>query len=104
MVSDNTAPHGTAFTVSIDLKGHGVTTGIFGPRPGANDPSRRDASSSPADFARPGHVFPLPRPPRRRAGASRTDRAAVDLARSAGLYPAGRDLEIVTMTHHGSCS
>ena len=59
MVPDNTALHGTAFTVSIDLIGHGVTTGIS-----AHDRARTiqaavDASSSPEDFARPGHVFPL---------------------------------------------
>src|SRR6201998_2593159 len=58
MVPDNTAPHGTAFTVSIDLKGHGVTTGIS-----AHDRARTiqaavDVSKSPDDFARPGHVFP----------------------------------------------
>ena len=41
MVPDNTALHGTAFTVSIDAKGHGVTHRHFGPRPGANDPGRR---------------------------------------------------------------
>ena len=40
MVPDNTAPHGTAFTVSIDVKGHGVTTGISA-HDGANDPGRR---------------------------------------------------------------
>ena len=95
MVSDNTAPHGTAFTVSIDLIGHGVTTGIS-----AHDRARTiqaavDASSSPADFARPGHVFPL----RARPGGVLERRgqteAAVDLADLAGLYPAGVICEIV---------
>ena len=57
MVPDNTALHNTAFTVSIDLKGDGVTTGIS-----AHDRARTiraavDADSSPDDFARPGHVF-----------------------------------------------
>ena len=95
MVSDNTAPHGTAFTVSIDLIGHGVTTGIS-----AHDRARTiqaavDASSSPADFARPGHVFPL----RARRGGVLERRgqteAAVYLAGLAGLYPAGVICEIV---------
>ena len=95
MVADNTAPHGTAFTVSIDLIGHGVTTGIS-----AHDRARTiqaavDASSSPADFARPGHVFPL----RARPGGVLERRgqteAAVDLAGLAGLYPAGVICEIV---------
>jgi 3,4-dihydroxy-2-butanone 4-phosphate synthase/GTP cyclohydrolase II len=95
MVPDNTALHGTAFTVSIDLKGHGVTTGIS-----AHDRARTiraavDASRSPADFARPGHVFPL----RARPGGVLERRgqteAAVDLAGLAGLYPAGVICEIV---------
>jgi len=95
MVSDNTAPHGTAFTVSIDLIGHGVTTGIS-----AHDRARTiqaavDASSSPDDFARPGHVFPL----RARPGGVLERRgqteAAVDLAGLSGLSPAGVICEIV---------
>ena len=95
MVSDNTALHGTAFTVSIDLIGHGVTTGIS-----AHDRARTiraavDESSAPADFARPGHVFPL----RARAGGVLERRgqteAAVDLAGLAGLSPAGVICEIV---------
>ena len=95
MVSDNTASHGTAFTVSIDLIGHGVTTGIS-----AHDRARTiqaavDASSIPDDFARPGHVFPL----RARSGGVLERRgqteAAVDLAGLAGLSPAGVICEIV---------
>jgi 3,4-dihydroxy 2-butanone 4-phosphate synthase/GTP cyclohydrolase II len=95
MVPDNTALHGTAFTVSIDLKGHGVTTGIS-----AHDRARTIRAavhtwSSPDDFARPGHVFPLrARPggvPKRRGQTE----AAVDLARLAGLNPAGVICEIV---------
>jgi 3,4-dihydroxy-2-butanone 4-phosphate synthase/GTP cyclohydrolase II len=95
MVADNTAPHGTAFTVSIDLIGHGVTTGIS-----AHDRARTiraavDAGSSPDDFARPGHVFPL----RARPGGVLERRgqteAAVDLAGLAGLNPAGVICEIL---------
>ena len=95
MVPDNTALHSTAFTVSIDLKGHGVSTGIS-----AHDRARTiraavDSGSSPDDFARPGHVFPL----RARPGGVLERRgqteAAVDLAGLAGLYPAGVICEIV---------
>ena len=95
MVSDNTAPHGTAFTVSIDLIGHGVTTGISAHDRAQTIQAAVDASSSPADFARPGHVFPL----RARPGGVLERRgqteAAVDLAGLAGLYPAGVICEIV---------
>jgi 3,4-dihydroxy-2-butanone 4-phosphate synthase/GTP cyclohydrolase II len=95
MVPDNTAPHGTAFTVSIDLKGHGVTTGIS-----AHDRARTiraavDARSSPDDFARPGHVFPLRARPGGVLKRGGQTEAAVDLAHLAGLYPAGVICEIV---------
>jgi len=97
MVPDNCALHGTAFTVSIDLIGDGVTTGIS-----AHDRARTilaavDANSSPDDFARPGHVFPL----RARPGGVLERRgqteAAVDLAGLAGLNPAGVICEIVNV-------
>ena len=86
---------GTAFTMSIDARGHGVTTGIS-----AHDRARTiraavDAGSTPDDFARPGHVFPLSA----RAGGVLERRghteAAVDLARLAGLRPAGVICEIL---------
>ena len=92
MVPDNTALYGTAFTVSIDVKGHGVTSGIS-----AHDRSQTiraavDAGSSSEDFARPGHVFPL----RARPGGVLERRgqteAAVDLARPRRTKPRGRDL------------
>jgi 3,4-dihydroxy 2-butanone 4-phosphate synthase/GTP cyclohydrolase II len=95
MVPDNTALHGTAFTISIDAIGFGVTTGIS-----AHDRARTieaavDPKSRPQDFARPGHVFPL----RARPGGVLERRgqteAAVDLARLAGLSPAGVICEIV---------
>jgi len=95
MVADNTALHGTAFTVSIDAKDHGVTTGIS-----AHDRARTiraviDPGSEPQDFARPGHVFPL----RARPGGVLERRgqteAAVDLAGLAGLSPACVICEII---------
>ena len=95
MVSDNNALGGTGFAVSIDARGHGVTTGIS-----AHDRARtiRTAitmGSDSKDFARPGHVFPL----RCRAGGVLERRghteAAVDLARIAGLHPSGVICEIL---------
>ncbi len=95
MVPGNTALHGTAFAVSIDLKGHGVTTGISAHDRAQTIRAAVDAGSSPDDFARPGHVFPL----RARPGGVLERRgqteAAVDLAGLAGLYPAGVICEIV---------
>ncbi len=95
MVGDNTALGGTAFTVSIDAKGPGVTTGISAHDRAQTIWAVTNANSRPEDFARPGHVFPL----RARAGGVLERRgqteAAVDLASLAGLYPAGVICEIV---------
>jgi 3,4-dihydroxy 2-butanone 4-phosphate synthase/GTP cyclohydrolase II len=95
MVPDNTALHGTAFTISIDAKGPGVTTGIS-----AHDRARTieaavDPSLGPQDFARPGHVFPLCARPGGVLERRGQTEAAVDLARMAGLSPAGVICEIV---------
>jgi 3,4-dihydroxy-2-butanone 4-phosphate synthase/GTP cyclohydrolase II len=95
MAPDNTALHGTAFTVSIDLIGHGVTTGIS-----AHDRARTiraavDPRSTPDDFARPGHVFPLRACPGGVLERRGQTEAAVDLAGLADLYPAGVICEIV---------
>ncbi|HPG10399.1 MAG TPA: bifunctional 3,4-dihydroxy-2-butanone-4-phosphate synthase/GTP cyclohydrolase II [Chitinophagaceae bacterium] len=87
MVNNNTALHETAFTVSVDLLGHGCTTGIS-----AHDRSKTiealiDPDTKPADLGRPGHIFPLRAKKGgvlRRAGHTE---AAVDLARLAG-FPA----------------
>ena len=95
MVSDNTALGGTAFTVSIDVKGRGTTTGISAHDRAQTILAAVDTSSCPDDFGRPGHVFPL----RAHSGGVLKRRgqteAAVDLARLAGLYPAGVICEIV---------
>jgi 3,4-dihydroxy 2-butanone 4-phosphate synthase / GTP cyclohydrolase II len=95
MVGKNTATHETAFTVSVDLLGHGCTTGIS-----AQDRSRTiqaltDTSMKPEDFGRPGHIFPLKAKSEgvlRRAGHTE---AAIDLARLAGFEPAGCIVEIL---------
>lgn len=95
MVSRNNSLHETPFTVSVDLVGHGTTTGVS-----ASDRAKTlnyltKASSKPSDFARPGHIFPL----RARNGGvlRRTGHteATVDFARLAGLYPAGALVEIM---------
>ena len=88
MVSDNTTSHGTAFTVSVDVLA-GATTGISAQDRAATVKAIMDPETRPEDLGRPGHIFPL-----RYANGGvlvRTGHteASVDLARLAGLYPAG---------------
>lgn len=95
MVGKNTDMHQTAFTVTVDLKGHGVTTGISATDRSKTIKALTDGQSSPADFRRPGHIFPLKAlngGVLRRAGHTE---ASVDLARLAGLYPAGAIIEVL---------
>ncbi len=95
MVANNTDARRTAFTVSIDY-GPGTTTGISAADRAITIASLIDPRVSPDSLTRPGHVFPLRYQPGgvlRRAGHTE---AAVDLARLAGLYPAGVLAEIVT--------
>ena len=96
MVPDahNTTPFGTAFTVSIEAR-HGVTTGISAADRARTIEVAIDPEAGPRDLARPGHVFPLVAKPGgvlRRAGQTE---GAVDLARLAGLRPAGIVCEIM---------
>ncbi len=93
MVADNTESMRTAFTVTIDYR-HGTTTGISAADRSATIRAVADGTGA-ADFARPGHIFPLRARPGgvlKRAGHTE---AAVDLARLAGLKPAGVLCEIV---------
>ena len=95
MVLDNTESNRTAFTVSVDGR-HGTTTGISAADRAATIAALIDPKTRPADLARPGHVFPL----RFREGgvlnrAGHTE-ATVDLARLAGMYPAGVLCEVVS--------
>lgn len=95
MVSSNTALHETAFTVSIDLVGHGCTTGIsaYDRATGIRHLVHPEAKGS--DYARPGHIFPLKA---RKGGVLRRTghtEAAIDLARLAGFFPAGVLVEIL---------
>ena len=95
MVEDNTVLHNTQFTVSVDLIGHGCTTGIS-----THDRSKTikfltKDDTKPEDLGRPGHIFPLRAKKGgvlRRAGHTE---AAIDLARMAGLKPAGILVEIL---------
>jgi 3,4-dihydroxy 2-butanone 4-phosphate synthase/GTP cyclohydrolase II len=94
MTERNETPYGTAFTVSVEAR-EGVTTGISAPDRSRTIQVAIDPSSQPADLVQPGHVFPL----RARDGgvlmrAGQTE-AAVDLARLAGLIPAGVVCEIM---------
>jgi 3,4-dihydroxy 2-butanone 4-phosphate synthase/GTP cyclohydrolase II len=94
MVDQNTCKFGTAFTVSIDAK-YGTTTGISAADRAQTIRTVIDPATKPEDLVRPGHIFPL----RAREGgvlvrAGQTE-AIVDLARLAGLYPAGVICEIM---------
>src|SRR5580692_2097156 len=94
MVTDNTAVHETAFTVSVEARDV-TTTGISAHDRSATIQKLLDPDARPSDFLRPGHTFPL----RARDGgvlvrAGQTE-ASVDLARIAGLYPAGVICEIM---------
>ena len=95
MVQQTSDPLGTAFTVSVDLIGEGVTTGISAEDRAKTIRALTDPSKTPYDFHRPGHVFPLRAKNGgvlRRAGHTE---AAIDLARLAGLKPAGVIVEIM---------
>ncbi|MCD8406059.1 3,4-dihydroxy-2-butanone-4-phosphate synthase [Tenacibaculum dicentrarchi] len=95
MVNNNTDPMETGFTVSVDLRGKGVTTGISASDRAITIKALIDADTKPADLARPGHIFPL----RAKNGGvlRRTGHteAAIDFARLAGLQPAGVIVEIM---------
>jgi 3,4-dihydroxy-2-butanone 4-phosphate synthase/GTP cyclohydrolase II len=95
MVPSNSALGGTAFTVSIDARGDGVTTGISAHDRAHTIRTAIDPNCYPEDLARPGHVFPLRARPDGVLERHGHTEAAVDLARLAGLYPAGVICEIV---------
>jgi 3,4-dihydroxy 2-butanone 4-phosphate synthase/GTP cyclohydrolase II len=95
MVSNNTSVHTTPFTVSIDLLGHGCTTGIS-----ASDRSKTiqaliDPSIRPDEFGKPGHIFPLKA---KKGGVLRRTghtEATIDFSRLAGFEPVGALVEIM---------
>lgn len=95
MVNNNTALHETAFTVSVDLLGHGCTTGISAHDRAKTIQALIDPATKPSDLGKPGHIFPLVAKKGgvlRRAGHTE---ATVDLARLAGFEPAGVLVEIM---------
>lgn len=95
MVGKNTSLHATPFTVSVDLNGHGCTTGISAHDRAKTIQALVDKNTKPEDLGRPGHIFPLKAKSRgviQRAGHTE---AVVDLARLAGLEPAGVLVEIM---------
>jgi len=95
MVNNNTALHETAFTVSVDLLGHGCTTGISAQDRAKTIQSFIDQNTNPADLGKPGHIFPLRA---KKGGVLRRSghtEAVVDLARLAGFEPAGALVEIM---------
>jgi 3,4-dihydroxy 2-butanone 4-phosphate synthase/GTP cyclohydrolase II len=103
MVSRNTSWGGTAFTVSVDARGRGVTTGISACDRAQTVRAIVDADTRPEDLARPGHIFPLRA--RRNGVLERRGHteAAVDLARLAGLDPSGVICEIANDDGAMSC-
>lgn len=95
MVTNNTDPMETGFTVSVDLRGKGVTTGISASDRAITIQALIDKNTKPFDLARPGHIFPLRAKDGgvlRRTGHTE---AAIDFARLAGLQPAGVIVEIM---------
>ena len=95
MLGQNTAVHGTPFTVSVDLLGHGCTTGVSAQDRFKTIRALVDPESKPEDFGKPGHIFPLKA---KRGGVLRRaghTEAAIDFARLAGFKPAGVLVEIM---------
>jgi len=95
MVGRNTAAYETPFTVSVDLLGHGCTTGISASDRAKTIRALIDPAIRPEDLGRPGHIFPLKAKPEgvlRRTGHTE---AAMDLARLAGCYPSGVLIEVL---------
>lgn len=95
MVTDNTSLHATPFTVSVDLLGHGCTTGISAADRAKTVQALVDPATKPEELGRPGHIFPLRA---KKGGVLRRTghtEATIDLARLAGFAPAGVLVEIM---------
>ncbi len=102
MVNKNTASHETAFTVSVDLLGHGCTTGISAADRSKTIKALIDSSTKPSDLGRPGHIFPL----RAKSGgvlrrAGHTE-ASIDLSRLAGFPAPHAGVLVEIMNEDGS--
>ncbi len=95
MVNDNTAAYSTPFTVSVDLIGHGTTTGISASDRAKTIQALIDPNTKSSELGRPGHIFPLKA---KKGGVLRRPghtEAAIDLARLSGLKPGGVLVEIM---------
>jgi 3,4-dihydroxy 2-butanone 4-phosphate synthase/GTP cyclohydrolase II len=95
MVGKNTSSHETPFTVSVDLLGYGCTTGISASDRAKTLNALANPETRPEDLGRPGHIFPLKAKSRGVLRRSGHTEAAVDLAKLAGLTPAGVLIEIM---------
>jgi 3,4-dihydroxy 2-butanone 4-phosphate synthase/GTP cyclohydrolase II len=95
MVQHNTATLSTSFTVSVDLIGHGCTTGISASDRAKTTKALVAKTTSPEDLGRPGHIFPLIAHPNGVLGRNGHTEASVDLPRLAGLSPAGVLVEVM---------
>ncbi|HDH01005.1 MAG TPA: GTP cyclohydrolase II, partial [Nitrospirae bacterium] len=95
MTSDNTSPYGTVFTVSIEAR-RGVTTGISAHDRATTVLTAINQECGPEDLSKPGHIFPLKARPGGVLQRSGQTEGSVDLARLAGLYPAGVICEIMS--------
>ena len=95
MVSNNSDPFKTAFTVSVDLLGNGVTTGISAEDRAKTIKALVDSKTNPQDLTKPGHIFPLIAKDGGVLRLTGHTEAAIDLARLAGLSPAGVIVEIM---------
>jgi 3,4-dihydroxy 2-butanone 4-phosphate synthase/GTP cyclohydrolase II len=102
MVNNNTALHETAFTISVDLLGHGCTTGISAHDRAKTVRALIDPRTRPGDLGRPGHIFPLRA---KKGGVLRRSghtEATIDLARLAGFEPAHGGVLVEIMNEDGS--
>ena len=95
MVQNNTATHATAFTVSVDLLGHGCTTGISAFDRSQTVKALVDESTRPEDLGRPGHIFPLIADANGVLGRMGHTEASIDLPMLAGLKSSGVLVEVM---------
>ena len=95
MVQNNTATHATAFTVSVDLLGHGCTTGISAFDRSQTVKALVDKSTKPEELGRPGHIFPLIANAKGVLGRMGHTEASIDLPMLAGLKPSGVLVEVM---------
>ncbi len=95
MADENTSLLGTPFTMSVDLKGHGCSTGVYAYDRAATIKALVAGDVRPSDFARPGHIFPLYGHPQGVKGRDGHTEALLDLTRLAGLRPGGALIEVL---------